>query len=252
MNDSAVPVVCTLDKLPDLGKKLERAGQSAVLHSEDSLGIAGSRGAGFVGMKRHLNIVLLAVLAAIAVSSCKKEDNTDVWTTALLGGGAFTDQNNGTVKDSTGLTWAKCSVGQVWSATLNNCTGTGASTTYGAKSYSYCPKELEGVATCTGTSLEAIDPSEVFKACNTLSLAGTGWRVPTIYELGAYAALMKRDSFIKVFPQTPDDKPFWSGTQNSAESTGKEAKVVYFADSTFGTLDVFNKYNGIGYVRCVR
>ncbi|MBK7057027.1 MAG: hypothetical protein IPH52_18640 [Leptospiraceae bacterium] len=65
--------------------------------------------------------------------------------------GVFTDNNNGTIQlavtaktwggqtyTAQTLTWMKCSHGQAWKSSTNDCTGTGTATAYGATGVQYC------------------------------------------------------------------------------------------------------------------
>ncbi len=195
------------------------------------------------------NIALGIVLALVVGTSCKKDsDGSSLdWSAQLLASNSFTDMGNGSVQAiSTGLIWTKCSVGQVWNATLNNCTGTGSGTVYGAASKAFCSVDYENGCIDNNTLVASSGPA--FDSC-----AALGYRLPTLFELEAFAnTVADRATLLIVFPQTPDDKPFWSGSQNTTQTSGKEAKVVYFAENTFGQTDSFNKASGVAYVRCVR
>ena len=85
----------------------------------------------------------VAVSSLILLTACpsKKKDNglLDEWGAATLFAVNLVDQANGTVRDSgSGRIWMKCTHGQLWNASLNNCAGTGAYTTYGAASVAFC------------------------------------------------------------------------------------------------------------------
>lgn len=196
-------------------------------------------------------IALGLVLALAVGTSCKKKDDGTAldWSAQLLASGSFTDLGNGSVQAvSTGLIWTKCTIGQSWNGTLNNCTGTGSGTVYGAASKAFCSVDFENGCIDNNTLVASSGPA--FDSCAAL---GNGYRLPTIFELEAFAnTVADRNTLLIVFPQTPDDKPFWSGSQNTSQTSGKEARVVFFAENTFGQTDSFNKASGVAYVRCVR
>ena len=63
-------------------------------------------------------------------------------------------------------------------------------------------------------------------------------------------ALADRDTTLKIFPQTPDDKPFWTASTMGSDD-GEKANGLSFAESTFGEMDLYHKSNTNLYVRCV-
>lgn len=197
------------------------------------------------------NVALGIVLAlAVGATSCKKDEGGGLdWSAQLLAGGSFTDLGSGMVRAvSTGLIWTKCTIGQSYNATLNDCTGTGSGTVYGAASKAFCSVDYENG--CIDNNTLVANSGPAYDSCAAL---GSGFRLPTIFELQAFAnTVADRKTLLLVFPQTPDDKPFWSGSQNTTQTSGKEAKVVFFAENTFGQTDTFNKASGVAYVRCVR
>ena len=135
---------------------------------------------------------------------------------------SFTDNGNGTVTDnSTGLMWQKCSAG------LNND------------------------STCSGTA-ELYTWPEALDYCNSLSLAGGGWRLPNIKELQSIADYRFWNPAIDptYFPNT-EPSIFWSSTNYFYTYSGvymKGAKCVHFYNGSVQPYEKTSTY----YVRCVR
>ena len=93
--------------------------------------------------------------------------------TGTFGGNTYTAQT---------LYFAKCSYGQSWNSSTNNCQGTGNSgNNYGAATVQYC--NANDSSCDNGSILNGSGTSGAFTACNSLSLAGKIWRVPTRNEL---------------------------------------------------------------------
>lgn len=211
--------------------------------------------------KRTIGLMLaLASMGLLgACTDAGSEDSTLDWTTQLLANYGITDNNNGTVTDSnTGRMWMKCSHGQVFNSGLGNCAGTGGGTTYGAKSVNFC--EIASGSSNYCININASDAATnpvandgpAYDACVATTTGGfTNWRLPTYGELEGIASGKDRSSFQFLFPQTPDDKYFWTANGNS-ESPGDEAYAVSFAASKFGERESFVKYPTVHYVRCVR
>jgi len=103
--------------------------------------------------------------------------------------GTFTDMANGTIKfegvagtfggntyTAKTLYFAKCTHGQTYNASSNNCTGTGTTV-------QFCSVETN---ICNGGSnsgtLNGSGTSGAYSACNSSNLAGRTWRVPTLTE----------------------------------------------------------------------
>ena len=158
---------------------------------------------------------------ADSVLSCDTENSAITATTTHL-----TDNNDGTITDpESGLIWKKCSEGQSWSATSNNCTGTADIYTWQA-----ALQRAQAVNVGSGENFLQID-----------------WRVPNINELDSIAELRCENPAINktVFPNTPADY-FWSSSPYAPISV--HAWSVYFVDG----VDLANgKPNG-AFVRLVR
>lgn len=128
---------------------------------------------------------------------------------------SFTDNGDGTILDDiTGLTWQKCTIGHSGS----DCsigTGTG---------YSWNDAKIQ---------------------CANLNLAGTGWRLPTVFELTQivnYGSSVTIDS--AAFPSTFSN--YWSST---AHSTQAWAWYVNFSQNGIAWAHYQTQlYN----VRCIR
>ncbi|MCB1175635.1 MAG: DUF1566 domain-containing protein [Leptospiraceae bacterium] len=202
-------------------------------------------------------VLLAAALWFLAVPGvgCQSEGDSEEDTTAallvLLQG--FVDNYNGTITQGS-VTWMKCAQGQVWNAGLNNCAGTGGGTTYGALSLQFCSVLTGNYADCTNS--DTVTPTATsgpaYDSCNNLSFAGySDWRLPSKAELETLVANLNRSAFLYAFPETPDDKLFWSGTGNADQSDGSEAYGVNFSESKFGETEIATK-DSVKYVRCVR
>ncbi|GIX41041.1 MAG: hypothetical protein KatS3mg129_0774 [Leptospiraceae bacterium] len=195
---------------------------------------------------KYINILLL--ISIVVLSDCTKNDKNSVDpATALTLLSNFKDNGNGTVTDANGKIWMKCTYGQVWDSATNLCTGTGGGTTYGAQSLAACTT----AGLCYDSSTLTLNSGPAFDACNNLSFGGyTDWRLPTRYELAGLAqALVNRDTFLLSFPNTPDDKFFWTSTVS--ESDQKLAYSVNFADTDFGK-EFTRTTTTVQYVRCIR
>ncbi len=142
----------------------------------------------------------------------------------------FADNGDGTITDNvTGLLWQKCSMG---------LSGVGCSTGTAA-TYNWYQ--------ATGT-YDATYNSSTTNICGSLSLAGTGWRLPTEYELGTIVNFGTSSPAINTsyFPNTQSSGEYWSSTYppNTAD-----AWYVYFYS---GSTAANNFKTTALYVRCVR
>jgi hypothetical protein len=83
--------------------------------------------------------------------------------------------------------------------------------------------------------------------CQTLSLAGTGWRLPTRKELQTIVDYSESNPSIDptAFPATPATY-FWSSSPVAGSPA--TAWFVYFVDGNTSSIDVTASYH----VRCVR
>jgi len=199
-------------------------------------------------MKKFSYLFTLLFLAGWSIACpTKSKSNSNEWIIASLVSSSLTDNMNGTISDSTSkLMWMKCAIGQVYNSSLNNCAGAGGGTTYAAKSVSWCTID----SGCVGINLQATS-GPAFDACAALTFGGhTNWRLPTKLELTGLTSGQTRDNYLIYFPQTPDDKSFWTAEQDL--KTAKSAYGVNFAQNTFGDALSYDKVYGQLYVRCVR
>ena len=196
-----------------------------------------------------------------------QEEKDKILQGLLLGFGVV-DNRTGTVADpKTGLEWKKCTQGQVFRASNNDCQGTLATATptspadqgrYGATYLSYCNLQgndcnsLSLPMTLKADSLPGIT-SEAYNSCaieNILATNGyTNWRVPTYPELKSVSELGKL-VLISLFPNTPDDY-FWSSWGNEQDQTGSTARAISFSYNSIGKEQNITKTTKL-YVRCVR
>ena len=204
-----------------------------------------------------LTTTLLAGMLALGGLHCSSESDEEEIELLTLSAisNIFTDNLNGTLTQNTGLVWMKCAQGQVWDAALNTCGGTGGGTTYGAVSLNFCSVLTGNYSDCTdaNTLAPVATSGPAFDSCNNLVFAGASdWRVPTRSELGTMASsMLTRANLLVYFPQTPDDKNFWSSNGNENESDGSEAYSYNFAQNTFAQENIVQK-DSVQYVRCVR
>lgn len=195
------------------------------------------------------------------------EDKNQILAGILLSNGVQ-DNATGTVIDpKSGLEWKKCTQGQTFRASNNDCQGgkgTATLTTpidqgrYGAVFLAYC--NIEGndcntsslPMTLRASTITGIG-SEAFNSCATENILRTNgytnWRVPTFPELQSLAALGKV-VLTSRFPNTPDDY-FWSSWSNEQDLSGATARAISFSLDTIGKEQNISKTTKY-YVRCVR
>jgi len=145
---------------------------------------------------------------------------------------SFTDNGNGTITDNnTGLVWQKCSMGQ-----NNDASCSGSATTHNWYQAS-------------GTYDATYNPSTI-SVCGSLSLAGTGWRLPSKKELVGIVDYSIPDPGPSIqqtyFPNTVVSSYYWLSTTYASDSG--VAWVVAFRN---GSVGGYGKSKA-GYVRCVR
>jgi hypothetical protein len=194
-------------------------------------------------MKKLYLLVLI-----LGFSLCTKEKNNSVDpATALYILSNFRDNRNGTITDPNGKVWLKCTYGQVWDSATNLCTGTGGGTTYGAQSLAACTT----AGLCYNSSTLLLNSGPAFDACKKLTFGGySDWRLPTRYELAGLAqTFINRSTFLLSFPNTPDDKFFW--TSSISETDQKLAYSVNFSETDFGK-EFTRTTTTVQYVRCIR
>jgi hypothetical protein len=114
----------------------------------------------------------------------------------------------------------------------------------------------DAIACDTTTGLEwtrkhvtpkAVPWADAAKACETLDLAGGGWRLPTIRELLTLVDYERHDPAINTDVFTCESNWYWTSTA-AAPSPGDCAWGVNFDD---GDADWYGR-DGYGFVRAVR
>jgi hypothetical protein len=204
--------------------------------------------------KTHLPAMTAIVFTTIfLLSACtKNSDNTSQQQQLLaltMTTTYFTDNHNGTVNDGVGKMWAKCAYGQTYDSALNTCTGSGGGTTYNAMSVIWC--DLEAGCQEGGTLVASSGPA--FTACSDYTAGGyTDWRLPTKEEYTLVTSNIQYDVYAAMFPQTPDDKSFWTGSTNIGDMSYKTAIGINISKTTFGEQRSYNKKYGYLYIRCIR
>ncbi len=184
-------------------------------------------------------------------------------TTVTRSYGTFTDMCNGTIKlVVTAGTWggvvytaqtqffAKCSHGQTYNSSNNTCTGTAAQAQYCNALDNSC-----NAGNNTGT-LDGNGVSSIYSTCNSLSLSGKTWRVPTFNESRllvnctdeqiptTWCAQVVQPAIItSLFPGSVAGN-YWTSTSHSAT----DGKLMNFQLGGFGSSG--SKTNNT-YVRCV-
>lgn len=189
---------------------------------------------------------LLAILLWVpACTNPRDKEKTIDSGTSLYILSQYVNNHNGTVTAPDGLVWMRCAYGQVWDAALDACTGTGSGTTYGAKSVAYCST----AGYCSNLTTLLADSGPAWSACDVLDFAGsTAWRMPTVYELANVGKGMDRATFLLIFPNSPDDKYFWSSNQDASDA--QLARAMSFGGPDFGT-DYGRTKTEPNYLKCV-
>ncbi|MBK9500918.1 MAG: DUF1566 domain-containing protein [Leptospiraceae bacterium] len=190
--------------------------------------------------------------------------------------GVFTDNNNGTIQlavtagtfggqtyTAQTLTWMKCSHGQAWKSSTNDCTGTGTATAYGATGVQYCNIADQSCNDAGTGLLNGTGTSSAYTACNGLNAGAgtygkTNWRVPTKNELklliecnttttmpndGADCGGSPSPSINTLFPNTV-------ATKYSSSTTASPTSDAWFVDFLDSRVDSNTKGTS-KYVRCV-
>lgn len=146
----------------------------------------------------------------------------------------YNDHFDGTVTDLvTGLTWAKCSVGQTWVDNTPNDSS----------------DDLCNGASDAHTWKTALDAAQ---NANTAGYLGqTDWRLPNVKELESLLenACWHPSINAGLFPSTPTDTPFWSSSPLISTGYDYEAWIVTYA--TNGQTYRASKSSD-NYVRLVR
>jgi hypothetical protein len=228
-------------------------------------------------MKNKIQAVLLLSFLFLSGSFCKEEKEKDVFgfgeedlslaLTGLILNNDFTDLRDGTVLDkSTNLIWQKCTAGQVYKASANDCRGfTSGSLFTPADQVRWGAEPLYFCSNNTWACNRPVFPfdlgpnpksavsgiSEAFNFCNALNnQAGfPGWRVPAPGEL-IKLTIGGRNGLLALFPDT-QEAPYWSAWAKADDLEGKTAIAVHFDRSRFGE-EISRFKTERYYVRCVR
>jgi hypothetical protein len=191
--------------------------------------------------------------------------------------GSFVDNKDGTIKfigvdgifgrntyTAKTLYFMKCSFGQVYNSTNDDCTGTGLPTLYGATKIQYCSVNDESCNNETTKLLNGSGESATYGACNDFNSSGIygkkNWRVPTKEELKILINCIDKTmpldlnwcengnyispTINRFFPNTLNNY-YWSSSTN-ADNTTNAWLVNFFTSSTFYASKTSKLY-----VRCV-
>ncbi|MDZ4725387.1 MAG: DUF1566 domain-containing protein [Leptospira sp.] len=221
-------------------------------------------------MNRY-NILLILFTAALFLNCEAKPveekfgltaDEFDIALLGIVSNTGMVDTGFGTIIDNGAkLEWQKCSYGQVYRGSTNDCQGAlGGSVLnpldpykYGAKQVAYCdsrthacnkvapPQTLVSIS-----EIAIVGSSELFAACASY---GSGYRVPNPYELQRLT-VGGRNALLARFPHTVE-ADYWSSWSELTDYEGTTAISISFDRESFG-----EERKGIktdrNYVRCVK
>jgi hypothetical protein len=226
---------------------------------------------------KNQSFILLVLLFGFMLIGCEAKKEKDTWglsdeelslvLTGVIVNTNYNDLLDGTVLDKqAGLIWSKCSQGQVYRKTENDCRGKVSGSLYtpndqilwGASTYAYCNTNTWA---CNSKSIplnlvenaEFILPgySEAFNSCNSLNSSNgfPGWRVPTNLEL-VKLTIGGRIALMQYFPDTVENL-YWSSWSKQDDQTGEKAIAVNFDRQKFGEEQNIDKVAKT-YLRCIR
>ncbi|MDN3613711.1 DUF1566 domain-containing protein [Vibrio gallaecicus] len=168
------------------------------------------------------------VIAALAVSGSSYAQTCVVNQPASQDDGQFIDRQDGTILDiDTNLLWAKCSLGETYTAETNLCSGV-------PTSYSTFQDAL--VAT-TDTTLTTIGSQ-------------TGFRLPNIKELGSIVDYRCTQPAINLsFFPTTINAPYWTNTpDNNGINSNHDGLIIDFTEAQ----EVTTNSSGMTLIRLVK
>ncbi len=219
---------------------------------------------------KYKTILLISVIGFLLNCEAKPDKETfgftnDDFSVALLGvlsNANMVDNSDGTITDTNfRLMWQKCSFGQVYRRTQNDCQGavTGSVLNpqdpyrYGAKTVAFCDSRTHACnrvappqTLIASSEIAIVGTSEAFNACNAL---GNGYRVPNPAELQRLTAT-GRNGVLARFPSTVEGD-YWSNLSEVTDFPGETAITISFDRQTFGDEKKTVKTDR-NYLRCVR
>ncbi|TGK34498.1 DUF1566 domain-containing protein [Leptospira gomenensis] len=197
-----------------------------------------------------------------AVTVESYEDSS--WTSLLIFAGTPILQGDTVLFPWTGLRWMRCSYGELYDQTQNECT-------FGAYFEVYCSSPDNQ---CNGSvSGGKLTSGQAFSDCQNSSsnyIGGTGWRVPTVTELKSLVYCSNGVDVANststngcaggdgdfevptirkwIFPgQTLTSLPFWSSSSNSLDPS-----TAWSVDFSSGIANQNTSKTSIGVIRCVQ